>query len=103
MSGKVDVVVVVGSPTSSNSNRLRELANRLGAEAYMVDTADELQAEWFDGKSRVGLTAVASEPEVLVQDVIIRLRALGAVSVRKMDGIQETIKFPLPKGLKIEG
>jgi len=103
MSGKVDVVVVVGSPTSSNSNRLRELANRLGAEAYMVDTADELQAEWFDGKSRVGLTAGASAPEVLVQDVITRLRALGAVSVRKMDGIQETIKFPLPKGLKIEG
>ena len=103
MSGKVDVVVVVGSPTSSNSNRLRELADRLGAEAYMVDTADELQAEWFDGKSRVGLTAGASAPEVLVQDVIIRLRALGAVSVRKMDGIQETIKFPLPKGLKIEG
>ncbi len=103
MSGKVDVVVVVGSPTSSNSNRLRELADRLGAEAYMVDTADELQAEWFDGKSRVGLTAGASAPEVLVQDVITRLRALGAVSVRKMDGIQETIKFPLPKGLKIEG
>jgi len=103
MSGKVDVVVVVGSPTSSNSNRLRELADRLGAEAYMVDTADELQSEWFDGKSRVGLTAGASAPEVLVQDVIIRLRALGAVSVRKMDGIQETIKFPLPKGLKLEG
>jgi 4-hydroxy-3-methylbut-2-enyl diphosphate reductase len=103
MSGKVDVVVVVGSPTSSNSNRLRELADRLGADAYMVDTADELQSEWFDGKSRVGLTAGASAPEVLVQDVITRLRALGAVSVRKMDGIQETIKFPLPKGLKLEG
>jgi 4-hydroxy-3-methylbut-2-enyl diphosphate reductase len=102
MSGQVDVVVVVGSPTSSNSNRLRELANRLGADGYMVDSADELQAEWFDGKSRVGLTAGASAPEVLVQDVITRLRALGAVSVRKMDGIQETIKFPLPKGLKIE-
>jgi 4-hydroxy-3-methylbut-2-enyl diphosphate reductase len=103
MSGKVDVVVVVGSPTSSNSNRLRELADRLGADAYMVDTADELQSEWFDGKFRVGLTAGASAPEVLVQDVITRLRALGAVSVRKMDGIQETIKFPLPKGLKLEG
>jgi 4-hydroxy-3-methylbut-2-enyl diphosphate reductase len=96
------VVVVVGSPTSSNSNRLRELANRLGADGYMVDSADELQVEWFEGKSRVGLTAGASAPEVLVQDVITRLRALGAVSVRKMDGIQETIKFPLPKGLKIE-
>jgi 4-hydroxy-3-methylbut-2-enyl diphosphate reductase len=102
MSGQVDVVVVVGSPTSSNSNRLRELANRLGADGYMVDSADELQVEWFEGKSRVGLTAGASAPEVLVQDVITRLRALGAVSVRKMDGIQETIKFPLPKGLKIE-
>ncbi|WP_297725977.1 4-hydroxy-3-methylbut-2-enyl diphosphate reductase [Limnohabitans sp. Rim8] len=102
MSGQVDVVVVVGSPTSSNSNRLRELANRLGADGYMVDSADELQVEWFEGKSRVGLTAGASAPEVLVQDVIARLRALGAVSVRKMDGIQETIKFPLPKGLKIE-
>jgi 4-hydroxy-3-methylbut-2-enyl diphosphate reductase len=102
MSGQVDVVVVVGSPTSSNSNRLRELANRLGADGYMVDSADELQAEWFDGKSRVGLTAGASAPEVLVQDVITRLRALGAVSVRKMDGIQETIKFPLPKGLKLD-
>ena len=102
MSGQVDVVVVVGSPTSSNSNRLRELANRLGADGYMVDSADELQAEWFEGKSRVGLTAGASAPEVLVQDVITRLRALGAVSVRKMDGIQETIKFPLPKGLKLE-
>ena len=102
MSGQVDVVVVVGSPTSSNSNRLRELANRLGADGYMVDSADELQAEWFEGKSRVGLTAGASAPEVLVQDVIIRLRALGAVSLRKMDGIQETIKFPLPKGLKLE-
>ena len=102
MSGQVDVVVVVGSPTSSNSNRLRELANRLGADGYMVDSAIELQTEWFEGKSRVGLTAGASAPEVLVQDVIARLRALGAVSVRKMDGIQETIKFPLPKGLKIE-
>jgi 4-hydroxy-3-methylbut-2-enyl diphosphate reductase len=102
MSGQVDVVVVVGSPTSSNSNRLRELANRLGADGYMVDSADELQAEWFEGKSRVGLTAGASAPEVLVQDVITRLRALGAVSVRKMDGIQETIKFPLPKGLKLD-
>ena len=102
MSGQVDVVVVVGSPTSSNSNRLRELANRLGADGYMVDSADELQAEWFEGKSRVGLTAGASAPEVLVQDVITRLRALGAVSVRKLDGIQETIKFPLPKGLKLE-
>jgi 4-hydroxy-3-methylbut-2-enyl diphosphate reductase len=103
MSGKVDVVIVVGSPTSSNSNRLRELAGRLGADSYMVDSAEELQSAWFEGKSRVGLTAGASAPEVLVQDVITRLRALGAVSVRKMDGIEETIKFPLPKGLRAEG
>ncbi len=103
MSGQVDVVIVVGSPTSSNSNRLRELAGRLGADSYMIDSAEELQSVWFEGKSRVGLTAGASAPEVLVQDVITRLRALGAVSVRKMDGIEETIKFPLPKGLRIEG
>ena len=100
MSSQVDVVIVVGSPTSSNSNRLRELAGRLGADSYMIDSAEELQSVWFEGKSRVGLTAGASAPEVLVQDVITRLRALGAVSVRKMDGIEETIKFPLPKGLK---
>ena len=103
MSSQVDVVIVVGSPTSSNSNRLRELAGRLGADSYMIDSAEELQSVWFEGKSRVGLTAGASAPEVLVQDVITRLRALGAVSVRKMDGIEETIKFPLPKGLRIEG
>ena len=102
LSPQVDLVIVVGSPTSSNSNRLRELAQRLGTESYMVDSAAELKAEWFDGKSRVGLTAGASAPEVLVREVIDRIKALGAVSVRKMDGIQETLKFPLPKGLKLE-
>ncbi|WP_219209173.1 4-hydroxy-3-methylbut-2-enyl diphosphate reductase [Variovorax boronicumulans] len=102
MSPQVDIVIVVGSPTSSNSNRLRELAQRLGTESYMVDSADELQPEWFEGKTRVGLTAGASAPEVLVREVIDRVKALGAVSVRKMDGIEETIKFPLPKGLKLE-
>ena len=100
MSPQVDVVIVVGSPTSSNSNRLREVAQKLGTESYMVDHADELQASWFEGRSRVGLTAGASAPDVLVQAVIARLRELGAVSVRKMDGVVETIKFPLPKGLK---
>ncbi|HYP70902.1 MAG TPA: 4-hydroxy-3-methylbut-2-enyl diphosphate reductase, partial [Variovorax sp.] len=89
-------------PTSSNSNRLRELAQRLGTDSYMVDSADELKAEWFEGKARVGLTAGASAPEVLVTQVIERIRALGAVSVRKMSGIEETIKFPLPKGLKLD-
>jgi 4-hydroxy-3-methylbut-2-enyl diphosphate reductase len=101
MSPQVDLVIVVGSPTSSNSNRLRELAQRLGTESYMVDSADELQPEWFEGKTRIGLTAGASAPEVLVREVIERVRAFGAVSVRKMDGIEETIKFPLPKGLKL--
>jgi 4-hydroxy-3-methylbut-2-en-1-yl diphosphate reductase len=102
LSPQVDLVIVVGSPTSSNSNRLRELAQRLGTESYMVDSADELKPEWFEGKGRVGLTAGASAPEVLVREVVERVRALGAVSVRKMDGIEETIKFPLPKGLKLD-
>ena len=102
MSPQVDVVIVVGSPTSSNSNRLRELAAKLGTEAYMVDDASELQESWFAGMATVGLTAGASAPDVLVKQVIDRIKALGAVSVRKMDGIEETIKFPLPKGLKLD-
>nr|WP_315186384.1 4-hydroxy-3-methylbut-2-enyl diphosphate reductase [uncultured Albidiferax sp.] len=103
MSPQVDIVIVVGSPTSSNSNRLRELAEKLGTEAYMVDNAEELVPAWFEGKTRVGLTAGASAPDVLVQQVIDRIRALGAVSVRKMEGIEETVKFPLPKGLRMDG
>ncbi|GAO21251.1 4-hydroxy-3-methylbut-2-enyl diphosphate reductase protein [Alicycliphilus sp. B1] len=101
LSPQVDLVIVVGSPTSSNSNRLRELAERMGTPAYMVDSAEELRHEWFDGIARVGLTAGASAPEVLVQAVIARIKELGAVSVRKMAGIEETLKFPLPKGLKL--
>ncbi|WP_296500260.1 4-hydroxy-3-methylbut-2-enyl diphosphate reductase [Rhodoferax sp.] len=101
MSPQVDVLIVVGSPTSSNSNRLAELARKLGTESYMVDSADELQARWFEGRQRVGLTAGASAPEILVRQVIDRIKALGAVSVRKMAGIEETVKFPLPKGLKL--
>jgi 4-hydroxy-3-methylbut-2-enyl diphosphate reductase len=100
MSPLVDVVIVVGSPTSSNSNRLRELADRLGTPAYMVDSAVDLVPAWFDGVQKVGLTAGASAPDVLVQEVIQRLRGMGVVSVRTLDGIQETIKFPLPKGLR---
>jgi 4-hydroxy-3-methylbut-2-en-1-yl diphosphate reductase len=96
---RVDIVIVVGSPTSSNSNRLRELAERLGTEAYMIDSADDLQAEWMEGKHRVGLTAGASAPEILVQEVITRLRSLGAVSVRKLEGVTENVHFPLPMGL----
>ena len=99
LSPQVDVVVVVGSPTSSNSTRLRELAERLGTPAYMVDSAEDLQDAWFDGRARVGLTAGASAPEVLVQRVIERLRALGVVSVRTLPGMEETIRFPLPLGL----
>jgi len=102
MSPQVDIMIVVGSPTSSNSNRLAELARKLGVTSYMVDSANELQTEWFEGKSRVGLTAGASAPEILVREVIDRIRALGAISVRKMDGIEETVKFPLPKGLKLD-
>lgn len=102
LSPQVDIVIVVGSPTSSNSNRLREVAQKLGTESYMVDNADELQPEWFEGKNSVGLTAGASAPGILVRQVVDRIKALGAVSVRKMDGIEETVKFPLPKGLKSE-
>ena len=102
MSSQVDIVIVVGSPTSSNSNRLREVAEKLGTVSYMVDNAEELEAQWFEGRPRVGLTAGASAPDVLVQAVISRLRAMGAVSVRTMDGVLETVKFPLPKGLKLD-
>ena len=92
-------MIVVGSPTSSNSNRLRELAERLGTEAHMVDGPEDLRPEWFEGRHRVGLTAGASAPDILVQQVIERLRALGAVAVRRMEGVEETIRFPLPMGL----
>jgi 4-hydroxy-3-methylbut-2-enyl diphosphate reductase len=96
---QVEVVVVVGSPTSSNSNRLRELAERLGTPAYMVDSPDDLRPEWLEGRSRVGLTAGASAPDVLVTEVIAKLRAMGATSVRRLNGVQETVQFPLPMGL----
>jgi 4-hydroxy-3-methylbut-2-en-1-yl diphosphate reductase len=102
MAGKVDVVIVVGSPTSSNSNRLRELAERLGTPAFMVDDPSDLDPAWVADCPRVGLTAGASAPEVLVQDVISRLKALGALSVQTMDGELETIQFPLPKGLRLD-
>ena len=100
LSPQVDVMVVVGSPTSSNSNRLAELSRKLGVPSYMVDSAQEVQPEWFEQAQTVGLTAGASAPDVLVQAVMTRIKALGAVSVRKMDGVIETIKFPMPKGLK---
>jgi len=103
LSPQVDIVIVVGSPTSSNSNRLREVALKLGTPSHMVDSAEELQPEWFAGKARVGLTAGASAPEILVREVMDRIKALGAISVRTMDGLSETVKFPLPKGLRIDG
>lgn len=103
LSPQVDLVIVVGSPTSSNSNRLREVAMKLGTESYMVDNADELNPEWFEGKTRVGLSAGASAPEVLVREVVDRIKAYGAISVRTMDGLVETVKFPLPVGLREGG
>ena len=96
---QVDVVIVVGSPTSSNSNRLRELAERLGTPGFMVDAADDLRPEWLEGRPRVGLTAGASAPDVLVQAVIDRLRSLGATTVRSLSGVEEHVRFPLPLGL----
>jgi len=94
-----DVVIVVGSPTSSNSNRLREVAQNLGVPAYMVDNASEIQPEWVTGKDRVGLTAGASAPEVLVRAVVARLNELGIGSLTNLDGTQEKVAFALPKGL----
>jgi 4-hydroxy-3-methylbut-2-enyl diphosphate reductase len=99
MTRQCDLVIVVGSPNSSNSNRLREVAINLGVAAYMVDSAAELKAEWLEGKSRVGVTAGASAPEVLVAEVVNRLRVLGAGHVRELDGITENVVFPIPRGL----
>lgn len=99
LAGQVDLLVVVGSPNSSNSNRLREVAASLGVEAYMVDNASELKAEWLAGKRNVGITAGASAPEILVTQVIDRIREYGAQEVHTMDGIEESVVFSLPKGL----
>jgi 4-hydroxy-3-methylbut-2-enyl diphosphate reductase len=99
MAPQVEVVVVVGSPNSSNSNRLREVAEKMGTPAYMVDNAAGIDPAWIAGKKRIGVTAGASAPEVLVQAVIDRLKALGAASVRALDGVEEHVTFPLPKGL----
>ncbi len=99
MAPQVDIVIVVGSPTSSNSNRLREVAERLGTPAHMVDAAADLQPSWFEGRPRVGLTAGASAPDVLVQQVIARLRELGATAVQRLAGVEEQVHFPLPLGL----
>jgi 4-hydroxy-3-methylbut-2-enyl diphosphate reductase len=99
MAPRCDIVIVVGSSNSSNSNRLREVAANRGIDAYMIDNALELQQEWLVGKGRVGVTAGASAPEVLVREVIARLKELGAINVQELDGVVERIVFPLPKGL----
>ena len=99
MTPRCDVVIVVGSPNSSNSNRLREVAENMGAQAYMVDSAADLRPEWVAGKCRVGVTAGASAPEVLVEELVARLKALGAASVQQLDGITERVVFTLPREL----
>jgi len=99
MAPQVDVVIVVGSPNSSNSNRLREVAEKKGTPAYMVDNAAQIDPAWIEGALRIGVTAGASAPEILVQAVIDRLKALGVKSVRVLEGVSEHVIFPLPKGL----
>jgi 4-hydroxy-3-methylbut-2-enyl diphosphate reductase len=99
MAPTCDLVLVVGSPNSSNSNRLREVAERKGAAAYLIDTPDMIEPHWLQGVQQVGVTAGASAPEVLVQQVIERLKSLGAISVRTLQGAQENVAFPLPREL----
>ena len=99
MAPQVDLVIVVGSPNSSNSNRLRELSEKLGVVSYMIDHPNQIKPEWFIGKKRVGLTAGASAPESLAQSIIDRIKELGPRAVRNLDGIVENTAFPLPKGL----
>ncbi|MFH1605496.1 MAG: 4-hydroxy-3-methylbut-2-enyl diphosphate reductase, partial [Pseudomonadota bacterium] len=99
MASQCDLVIVVGSPNSSNSNRLREVAQTLGVEAHMIDHASELLPEWLQGRERIGVSAGASAPEVLVLEVIARLQALGATRVTQLKGTEESVTFPLPKGL----
>ena len=101
LSPQCDVVIVVGSPNSSNSNRLREVAQSRGIPAYMVDSADQLQPDWVADKRRVGITAGASAPEVLVAELVARLKSLGAVSVRQLDGVSESVVFTLPRELAV--
>ena len=99
---KCDVVLVVGSPNSSNSNRLRELAERMGKSAYLVDNADELEKDWFKPDSKIGVTAGASAPEILIKQVIQRLQDWGAIPPKELDGREENITFSLPKELRIQ-
>lgn len=97
-----DVLLVVGSPNSSNSNRLRELAERMGTPAYLIDGAEDLKREWFDGVSGIGITAGASAPEVLVRGVVEQLRTWGAEGETELDGRPENITFSMPKELRVK-
>jgi len=99
LAAECDLVIVVGSPNSSNSNRLREVAENLGVPAYLVDDETGIEPQWLEGKSRIGITAGASAPEILVKRVTERLKKLGATEVAPLDGLQEKVSFPLPKGL----
>ena len=99
MAPQCDLVLVIGSPTSSNSNRLREVAQKMGCEAYLIGSAQELLPAWLVGRRRIGITAGASAPEVLVTELLARLRELGVTGVRQLPGVQEDTAFPLPKGL----
>jgi 4-hydroxy-3-methylbut-2-enyl diphosphate reductase len=99
MAPQVEVVIVVGSKASSNSNRLRELAEKLGVPAYMVDAPEQLQAEWFIGKKRVGLTAGASAPESLALSIVAKIQEFGPRHIRNLEGVVEDVIFSLPKNL----
>jgi 4-hydroxy-3-methylbut-2-en-1-yl diphosphate reductase len=103
MAPQADVVIVVGSPNSSNSNRLREVARNLGRDAYLVDKAEEIDPAWIAGKRTIGVTAGASAPEVLVSEVVARLKSLGATRVRELEGISEAVTFPLPRSMTKPG
>jgi len=99
MAPQVELVIVVGSPSSSNSNRLREVAQKNGVTSYMVDNARQIDPAWLVGKNRIGVTAGASAPEILVEEVVAMLKSMGISSVRNLDGVEEHVTFPLPKGL----
>jgi 4-hydroxy-3-methylbut-2-enyl diphosphate reductase len=102
LAAECDVLLVVGSPNSSNSNRLRELSERLGTPAYLIDGAEDLQLEWFDGVQQVGITAGASAPEVLVRGVIAQLREWGASGAEELQGRAENVTFSMPKELRVK-
>jgi 4-hydroxy-3-methylbut-2-enyl diphosphate reductase len=99
MAPQCDLVLVIGSKSSSNSNRLREVAEKMGCDSRLIGSAEQLDPAWLAGRRRIGVTAGASAPEVLVQEVVARLKALGVQTVRTLDGVEERVTFPLPKGL----